>query len=451
MGHHYITEIKEEKFEFTTKSRIFVTAILVLGIILAVIGGIQVNSNAVDSTEEHAMAQVDHHEENAQDHSSGEVHEMHGEQSSHASNGTVRIWANLLMNAYYFMLFGMGAMFFWAVNYVANAGWSTMVKRVVEAISAYIIPGAILLLVILIAGGDHIYHWIQYQELGLVEGDPGFDKILNEKAWFLNKGWLYAGVGVITLAWIAFRFILRRFSLKEDEEADTKYFYKSVRYSAGFIAFFAFSISVFSWIVIMSIDAHWFSTIFSVYNFAVTFVTGLTVLAMFVLYLKSKGYMELVSDEVIHDIGKFMFAFSIFWGYIWLSQYLLIWYANLPEETIYFDARVNTGFEPMFLVNIFMCFVLPFLILMMRNAKRNPKVMILAGSIILIGHWLDMFLMVMPGTVGTSATIGMLEIGVTMAFAGLFIYVVLNALSKASLYPKNHPYLLESANHDVGV
>lgn len=460
MGHHYITEIKEEKFEFTTRSRIFVTAILVLGIILAAIGAMQVSSPAADSTEKHAMAQVDDHghdhDQTGTDHAAsshdGEAVTGHGSEKASGSNGTARIWANLLLNSYYFLLFGMGALFFWAVNYAANAGWSTLVKRVVEAISSYIIPGALVLLVVIIAGGDHIYHWVQYQKLGLTESDAGYDALLDGKKWFLNKRWLYAGVGIIALLWIAFRFMLRRFSLREDQEGGTKYHIKSIRYSAGFLAFFAFSFSIFSWIVVMSIDAHWFSTIFSVYNFAVTFVTGMAILGLFVIYLKSKGYMEVVSDEVVHDIGKFMFAFSIFWAYIWLAQYLLIWYANLPEETIYYDIRLNNQvFEPLFLTNIVMCFILPFLVLMMRNAKRNPKVMILAASIILVGHWLDMYLMVMPGVLGTAASIGLVEIGTTMAFAGLFIYIVLNTLSKTPLYPKNHPFLLESANHDVGV
>jgi hypothetical protein len=226
---------------------------------------------------------------------------------------------------------------------------------------------------------------------------------------------------------------------------------KSIRLSAAFLVIFAFSFSILSWMIMMSIDAHWFSTIFSVYNFAIAFVTGLTVLMFFTLYLKSKGYLEIVSDEVIHDLGKFMFAFSIFWAYIWLAQFLLIWYANLPEEVVYYDARLTEQFKPLFLTNVVMNFALPFLILMMRNAKRNPKVLLVAGSIILLGHWLDMYLMVMPGTLGDKSGFGLLEIGMTIAFAGLFIYVVLQGLSKANLIAKNHPFLLESANHDVGV
>jgi hypothetical protein len=200
----------------------------------------------------------------------------------------------------------------------------------------------------------------------------------------------------------------------------------------------------------MSIDAHWYSTMFSVYNFAISFVTGLSVMMIILQYLKIKGKMTLVSDEVTHDLGKFIFAFCVFWAYIFLSQWLLIWYTNLPEETVYFAARLQGDFRPLFFINLFMCFVAPFLVLMMRNAKRSPVVLIIAASIILIGHWVDMYLLIMPGTVGDHAGIGLLEIGTTVSFLGLFAYTVLNSLSKANLYPINHPYVLESANHDVG-
>ena len=253
------------------------------------------------------------------------------------------------------------------------------------------------------------------------------------------------------IIWWVFRIILVRLSHKEDEQGGLSFFKKSVIYSAAFLVVFAFSFSVLSWLVMMSIDPHWYSTMYSVYNFAIAFVTSLTVICFFTLYLKSKGYMEVVSDEVIHDLGKFMFAFSIFWGYIFVCQFLLIWYANITEESIYFAQRLTPNFKWFFRSNIIMCFALPFLILMMRNAKRHPKVLLVAGSMILLGHWLDLFIMIMPGTVGQSAQIGVLEIGLTMAFAGLFIFWVLNNLSKRNLYAKNHPYLLESANHDVGV
>lgn len=459
MGHHHITEIKEERFQFTNRGRMFAAALLILGLILAAIGAVQVKNHWIDHTgvaheEVAASASHDSHSATEASHEAEEGKDAHHAQAGHGAHSkpwTVRLWANILLNAYYFVLFSVGALFFVALNYVANAGWSTMVKRIPEAMSAYLPIGFLILFVAIFMGKEQIYHWYAY----LYGAEPGSgDHLLDSKSWFLNKKFFLIGIPVIGLIWILFRIVLRRLSLAEDQAAsgDTTFFLKSIRFSAAFVFIFAFSFSILSWLVMMSIDAHWFSTIFSVYNFAITFVTTVTIIAFFAVYLKRLGYMEMVSDEVMHDLGKFMFAFSIFWTYIWLAQYLLIWYANLPEETVYYDARLHGYFRPFFFINLAMNFALPFLILMMRNAKRSPYVLVLAGSIILVGHWIDLFLMVMPGSVGPEHSgIGLLEIGTTMAFAGLFIYIVSNALGKASLYPKNHPYLLESANYDVGV
>jgi hypothetical protein len=327
-----------------------------------------------------------------------------------------------------------------------------MLKRIMEAQSSYLLVGSILLVGIIIGSKDTLYHWVQYFHSSAA-GDPnaaGYDKILESKSWLLNNTSLFFFIPFVTIVWIMIRMKLRRNSLAEDSDKGLSMFKSSTKWSAGFIFFFAFSFSALSWLIIMSIDAHWYSTMFSVYNFAISFVTGLSVMMIILQYLKIKGKMTLVSDEVTHDLGKFMFAFCVFWAYIFLSQWLLIWYTNLPEETVYFAARLSGDFKPLFFINLFMCFIAPFLVLMMRNAKRSPVVLILAASIILIGHWVDMYLLIMPGTVGDHAGIGLLEIGTTICFFGIFAYTVLHSLSKANLYPINHPYVLESANHDVG-
>ncbi len=480
MGHHHISEVNDEKFVFTGRTKAILGVVFVIGLILTFIGVNQIKHEGAESHDteanapEHSSVATDIpvHAVNMQD-----GHDAHGEEA-HATHDNVpehasdahgeehaaeagdhdkstwvhRLFANLLLNSYYFLLIAVAALFFLAVNYAANAGWATLLKRVIESISSFLPVAVVILTIVIYLGKDYIYkHWFPYMEAKVPEESPQFDKILDSKSWFLSRGWLLVGVPTIMLIWWAFRFILVRFSHKEDEEGGLANFKKSITFSAAFLVVFAFSFSVLSWLVMMSIDAHWYSTIYSVYNFAIAFVTGLTVICFFTLFLKSKGYMEVVSDEVIHDIGKFMFAFSIFWAYIFIAQFLLIWYANIAEESIYFTRRLTPHFKYFFRTNIVMCFALPFLILMMRNAKRNPKVLLVAGSIILLGHWLDLFLMIMPGTVGESAQIGALEIGLTMTFAGVFIFWVLNNLSKRNLYPKNHPYLLESANHDVGV
>ncbi len=479
MGHHHISEVNSEKFEFTRRSKAIVGGIFLVGLILTFIGvsklktaeeskGKEADEQKVEQTEEHTTPvhavdmqdDVDEHHaegthtEKADDH----AEKGHSEGASHGkiagsvqASWLTQLWANLLLNSYYFLLFAAAALFFIALNYASNAGWSTLLKRVMESITSYLPIGILLLVAVIYFGKEYLYDWVEYFQMNIPSDSPLYKKVLAEKDWFLTENWLLIGVPLILVIWWAFRVVLVKLSHREDEEGGTTFFKKSVTYSAAFLVVFAFSFSLMSWLVMMSIDPLWYSTIYSVYNFAIAFVTGLTVICFFTLYLKSKGYMEVVSDEVIHDLGKFMFAFSIFWAYIWVSQYLLIWYANMGEETIYYVARTSEHYRPMFRTNFLMCFILPFLILMMRKAKRSPKVLLVAGSIILLGHWLDLFLMIMPGTVGENASIGLLEIGMTMTFAGLFIFWILNNLSKKNLYAKNHPYLLESANHDVGV
>lgn len=466
MGHHIIDEVKQEKFNFSGRAKLIPILLIVLGAILAGVGAMQVRDNwdKAPQTEEHSFdadshdqhaeeAHGDHHQTLEGDSHKTDTHdEVEAHSDHHGPTWMTRVWANLLMNSYYFWLFAVGALFFIAVNYVANAGWAVMLKRIMEAQSSYLLVGSILLLAVIYGSMDTIYHWVQYFH-SPAAGNPdsaGFDAILESKGWLLNGGSLFFFIPFVLIIWYGIRFKLRRNSVAEDEQKGLSMFKNSTRWSAGFIFFFAFSFSALSWLIIMSIDAHWYSTMFSVYNFAISFVTSLSVMMLILQYLKSKGYMEMVSDDVVHDLGKFMFAFCIFWGYIFLSQWLLIWYTNLPEETVYFQQRLTSQFKPLFFINLFMCFLAPFLVLMMRGAKRNSLVLLTAATVILVGHWVDMYLLIMPGTVGEHAGIGLLEIGTTMAFAGIFIYTILHSLSKANLYPVNHPYILESANHDVG-
>lgn len=481
MGHNIISEVAQEKYSFNSRSKLIAIGLFVVGVVLAGVGAMQVKNHwndpvAIEAAAEHNNRDADHAEEHhstlAQDHAEDHgVVEAHGEETAshaeevhedeshgdeaHADHGhhktwMSRVWANLLMNSYYFWIFAVGALFFLTVNYVANAGWSTMIKRIMEAQSSYLIIGSIILLAVVILGRDTLYHWVVYFAEGNAEGSAGYDKILESKSWLLNNSSIFFFIPFVLIVWYLIRMKLRSNSIKEDEQGGLAFFRNSTRWSAGFIFFFAFSFSALAWLMIMSIDSHWYSTMFSVYNFAISFVTGLSMMMLILIYLKSKGYMEMVSNEVVHDLGKFMFAFCVFWGYIFLSQWLLIWYANLPEETVYFAQRLTPYYRPLFFVNIILCFLAPFLVLMMRNTKRLPISLVIAASIILVGHWVDVYLMIMPGVVGEKAGIGLLEIGTTVAFAGIFIYVVLHSLSKANLYTLNHPYFLESANHDVG-
>jgi Ni/Fe-hydrogenase subunit HybB-like protein len=197
----------------------------------------------------------------------------------------------------------------------------------------------------------------------------------------------------------------------------------------------------------MSIDAHWYSTMYSWYTFASTFVSGMSLIALFVVYLKNNDYLEDTTDEQLHDLGKFMFAFSVFWTYLWYSQFMLIWYANIPEETTYFKPRMQGPYRGVFFLNLIVNFILPFLLLMRRGSKRNYTTITFVAVLIILGHWIDFFQMVMPGSMGEHYSLGWFEFGILALYAGLIMHFVGKGLSSRPLVPKYHPFLKESIIH----
>jgi hypothetical protein len=214
--------------------------------------------------------------------------------------------------------------------------------------------------------------------------------------------------------------------------------------------FFAVSSSVAAWDWVMSIDTHWFSTMFGWYTFASWWVAALALITLIVVYLKEAGYLKVVNANHLHDLGKFIFAFSIFWTYIWFSQFLLIYYANIPEETVYFIERMSTSpYSWIFYTNLILNFALPFLLLMTRDAKRHMSMLKVVCPIVIVGHWFDFYNMVTPGVMKHEGGLGLLEIGTALIFLAAFLWITLNSLSKMPLVGKNHPLLEESLHHHI--
>ncbi len=365
-----------------------------------------------------------------------------------------RTWASLLVNNFYFMALSLAGTFFVAVSYVMQAGWSVGLKRVPEAMGAFLKFSAVGMILIFIFGHNDLYHWTHSEiyEKFLPDGktpNPDFDHILLGKHGFLNIPFYMIRMVAYFAIWVGFTWILRNESLKEDLEGGLKHYKKSFKFAAIFIPLFGITSSTSAWDFLMSIDAHWFSTLFGWYTFMGLFVSGLATMCLIIIYLKSKNYLENINENHMHDVGKMMFAFSIFWTYLWFSQFMLIWYANLPEEIIYFKTRWD-HYRVIFWVNFFINFLFPFLVLMSRDAKRKMKILMIAGIGIVLGHWLDVYLMVMPGTMKANwGGFNPIEFGIMAGYAGLFIYVVLNALSKAMLVPQKHPMLKESLAHHL--
>jgi hypothetical protein len=271
-----------------------------------------------------------------------------------------------------------------------------------------------------------------------------YDPIVDGKSWWMNStGFLLRSIAYL-LIWNAYRFFIRRSSIKEDTANDGNKTYKK-NYNASVIFLFLFMIteSMMSWDWIMGLDPHWFSTLFGWYVLASLLVSALTVIAFFTIYLRAKGALPHVNDSHIHDLAKFMFGFSVFWTYLWFSQFMLIWYADIPEETTYFVARF-TEYKLPFLGMVVMNFVFPILLLLNSDFKSKPWFVFIGGFVILAGHYMDVFIMVMPSTVGAQWYIGIPEISALCFFIGLFIYTTLNAFSKVSPIPKGNPFLEES-------
>jgi len=341
--------------------------------------------------------------------------------------------------AFFLMMIALGALAFYAIQRAAHAGWSPVLFRVMEGITGYLLPGTLIVFVLLALSGMHLNHLFIWMDPEVV----AHDKLIQGKTGFLNVPFFLARAVIYILGWNTYRYFSRRFSLAQDSATDISNHKKNFRISAGFLVFFIVTESMMSWDWIMSIDPHWFSTLFGWYVFASMFVSGITTIALVAIYLKSKGYLEKVNDSHIHDLGKFMFGISIFWTYLWFSQFMLIWYSNIPEEVTYFITRIEDYNLPFFGMLV-MNFIFPLLILMNSAYKRLNLFIIMAGIVILLGHYIDVFNMIMPSAVGDQWFIGIPEIGAFLFFFGLFIYVVFNELTKAPLEAKGDPYMGES-------
>ena len=355
-----------------------------------------------------------------------------------------RPWSALYVACFFFFMIALGALAFYAVNFAAQAGWSPVLFRVMEAVTAYLVPGGIIMFVLLGLSGFHINHLFVWADPEVV----AHDVLLQGKASWLNGTWMLIRAAIFLGGWITYRHFAVKFSRAGDlaKENDYSNFKKTFRISAGFLVFFLYTESMMSWDWIMSFDPHWFSTLFGWYVLAGMMVCAITTIALITIFLKSQGYLEIVNDSHIHDLAKFMFGFSIFWTYLWFSQFMLIWYANIPEEVTYFMTRIE-DFNLPFFGMLAMNFLFPLLLLMNSDYKRVNWFVVLTGIVILVGHYIDIFVMVMPGTVGKSWFIGIPEIGAVLFFLGLFIFVVFTALTKAPLVLKNNPFMKESKNY----
>ena len=448
-------------YTFTNKLRNFSIVFMVVGFLGLVYGFLSMPSTVKDA--QAMVAEVHHGDEHQQEAAHGinhstdaeqeNTHGVYHEEKSHVDDSHAdeshgehllhqlqnKPWAALYVAAFFFFMISLGVLAFYAIQRAAQAGWSPALYRVMEGITGYLLPGALIVFVILVLSGFHMNHLFIWMDPQVVADD----KLIASKTGFLNVPFFLARALFYIAGWSTYRYFSRKFSLAQDQAKDISNHKKNFRISAGFLVFYIVTESMMSWDWIMSIDPHWFSTLFGWYVFASMFVSGITAIALVTIYLKSKGYLEKVNDSHIHDLGKFMFGISVFWTYLWFSQFMLIWYSNIPEEVTYFITRIEDYNLPFFGMLV-MNFIFPLLLLMNSDYKRINYFIVMAGIVILLGHYIDIFNMIMPSAVGDQWFIGIPEIGGFLFFFGLFIYVVFKEISKAPLHAEGDPFMGES-------
>jgi hypothetical protein len=349
-------------------------------------------------------------------------------------------WSAFFISAFFFFMLSLMVLVFYAIQWAAEAGWSIVLFRVMEAITSYLLPGSILLFLFLLASSvfnmNDIYAWM---------GEHAqHDEIIQGKKWWLNiPGWIFRSVFYL-VGYNVFRYILTKNSIKLDGQKNYKTYIRNKNVAVGFLVFFAVTELFFAFDWLMSLDPHWFSQLYSFYVLASLLVTAITTIALITIYLKSKGYLPQVNNSHLHDLAKYMFGFSIFWTYFWFDQFMLQWYSNQPEETVYFVPRLLGSYQIPFISMLVLNFALPVLILMSSDFKRLNSFIIIAGLSIIVGHFTDIFILISPATVGDHYSFGIPEFASILFFLGLFIFVVFRALAKVPLQAEGNPFMKES-------
>ncbi|MBE0663579.1 MAG: hypothetical protein IH597_14065 [Bacteroidales bacterium] len=345
-----------------------------------------------------------------------------------------RAWANILLNNYLFIMLSIGALFFYAVQYVTHSGWSAMFQRIPLAAGVWLPIGAIVMFLFYF-GMHYIYEWTHPEALA-------YDKLLQHKSPYLNIPFFYIRVVIYFILWIGIAWWMRKLTLREDIEG-TLHIDKHVKAAGAFLFAIVFTFTMASIDWIMSIDAHWFSTLFGLKNLLATIYYAVAFIILLMLWLQKQGYLTQMNEAHRNDFARYLFRLSIVWGYLWFVQYLVIWYANIPEATMYYVPRAQGEWSTLFYLDFALNFAIPFLALMNDKFARTKIVMIAISLLLLVGMWISLFLQIMPGSIGI-LQFGIIEISGTVGFIGLYLYFVFSHLSKIPLIPVNHPYLEES-------
>lgn len=352
-----------------------------------------------------------------------------------------RLWPALLVNGFYAASLGVSAMFFLAAQRATGARWSASLRRIPEAFMPMVSVSSILILV-LFFGRHVLYPWSRQ---GAAAGESPIAGWIR----YLQPPWVYTRMALVFMAWISFAWLFRKLSLQQDRHPELALVlhHKLTRYAVMFIPIFAVTLTIaaFDWLI--STDPSWFSTMYAVYVFAGTFVQGIAAVTLAVVILKERGPLrDSVSDHQLHDLGKMLFAFSTFWAYIWVGQYLLIWYGNIPDEVTHYVTRTNGPWVFLFALNLLANWVAPFLVLLSVRAKCTTRVLKVITVLLLGGHWLDLYLLATP-SIWKAPRFGPLELAIAASYLALIFLVFERSLGRAPMVPIHDPILAYEQTH----
>ncbi|MCP4898024.1 MAG: quinol:cytochrome C oxidoreductase [bacterium] len=352
-------------------------------------------------------------------------------------HGIERLLETYLVSFSFFLSLSLGALFFVLLQHVTRAGWSVVVRRIAEGLAANIWLMALLVIPVIL-GVHHLYHWSHEEVVAA-------DAILSGKSSFLNLPFFVVRLVIYFSVWSVLARYFFRGSTQQDSHGEVAATITMERRSAPGMILFALSLNFAAFDLLMSLDPHWFSTIFGVYFFASSVVCFFAFMPIVLVLLQRTGRLQrAVTTEHYHDIGKMLFAFVVFWAYIAFSQYMLIWYGNIPEETGWFLKRQTNGWVAMSLVLLFGHFIIPFLALISRHVKRRPVLLALGGVWMLVMHWLDLYWLVMPEFSESGPVFGALDLLVFCGLGGVYVCGATWLLKKHSLVPERDPRLAES-------
>jgi hypothetical protein len=351
-----------------------------------------------------------------------------------------RTWPHLLLNGFYIVSLGVSAAFFLATQRATGARWSAALRRIPEAFMM-VLPVASILMTLLFLERGNLFSWSRpgaFEHAATYAG----------KVSYLQTPWVLGRIITVFLLWTIFVLLLRRTSLAQDRkpEMGLALHERLTRYAVVFIPVFAitFTIAAYDWLI--SLDPSWFSTMFAIYVFIGVFVQGIAAVTLATVQLRKRQLESIITDRHLHDLGKMLLAFTTFWAYIWVCQYLLIWYGNIPEEVTHYMPRTNGTWLPLFALNVLANWVVPFVVLLSSPTKRNAKVLVSICTLLLLGHWLDLYLLVMPNFSPAGPTLGVMELSIAAGYLALAYLLFINSLARAPLTPLNDPVLAYEAH-----